>query len=395
MSPIIVAFLLTAATPTFEARTADGQTIVGVPVELGPARLTLAGPGGRTPVDAARLLTVVSQQDPRRRPRPFRVVVELVDGSTIEAAQYVAREGLAEISLITGDDLLKVPLRAVRSVQFPRETDVLDAEWTRLTGGPADSDLLVVRVQETLDRHKGVLHEVTESAVRFDLEGEILAVKRSKIYGFTYRHSAAALPPAICAITDAAGSRWAAREVSLAGKLQWTTCAGLRVSAPLEDVAEIDFSRGKVAYLSDLKPVSSAWTPYFAGGKLLPEVARFYAPRLDRGFDSPELLLGGKPYRKGLALACRTEITYRLPEAFRRFDAVAGIDDAVRPGGRVRLVIRGDDKSLFDATLSGSEAPRAVELELTGVRRLTIVADFAGSLQPGSRLLLGNARITK
>ena len=322
-------------------------------------------------------------------------MVELIDGSTIAGEQYVAREHQAEIGL-PGEDVLTVPLSAVRSVQFQRETDSLGEEWARLTGGASDSDLLVVRTQDTLDRHKGVLHEVTESAVRFDLGGEILPVKRSKVYGFVYRHSAAAEPPrAVCEITDAAGSKWAARKVSLSGVLRWTTCTGLNVSERLEDIAEIDFSGGKVAYLSDLQPISSVWTPYFAGEKPLPEAVRFYAPRLDRGFESPALRLEGKPYRKGLVLSCRTEISYRLPEGSRRFDAVAGIDDAFRPGGRARLLIRGDDKTLFDAVVSGSDALRTVELDLNGIRRLTVVADFSGSLQAGSRLVLGNARITK
>ena len=203
-----------------------------------------------------------------------------------------------------------------------------------------------------------MLHDVTESTVRFDLDGEILSVKRSKVYGLAYRHSTAAeLPRAVCAITDAAGSKWMARSVALADRLQWTTATGLNVSQPLDHVAEIDFSGGKVVYLSDLRPTSSVWTPYFASEKPLPEVARFYAARFDRGFDSAALRLGGAPYRKGLALCCRTEIVYRLPAAFRRFDAMAGIDDGVRPGGRARLVVRGDDKVLLDVTLSGSDAP--------------------------------------
>ena len=254
----------------------------------------------------------------------------------------------------------------------------------------------MIHVQETLDCHKGVLHDVTESSVSFDLGGEVIPVKRAKVYGFVYRHSAAAEPArAVCEITDAAGSKWAARKVSLADRLQWTTCTGLNMSAPLEEVAEIDFSGGKVSYLSDLKPLSSVWTPYFAGDKPLPEVARFYAPRLDRGFESPGLRLGGKPYPKGLDLSCRTEISYRLPAGARRFDAVAGIDDAFRPAGRARLMIRGDGKVLFDAEFSGGDAPRPVQLDLTGVRRLTVVADFCGSLQAGGRLVLGNARVTK
>jgi hypothetical protein len=395
-SSILLAILLTSAPPTFEVRTADGQTLAGALVEFSAERLALSGVAGRTSLDVARLLSVVAQKSPRRAPQPFQAVVELIDGSIIEGEQFITRDNQAEISL-SGEDVFKVPLSAVRSVQFQREADTLGTEWARLTGGKADADLLIVRVQDTLDRHKGVLHDVTESALRFDLGGEIVSVKRSKIYGFVYRHSAAdEMPPAVCTITDAAGSKWVARSVSLTNRLQWTTCAGLNVSQPLESIAEIDFSGGKVAYLSDLRPISSVWTPYFATEKVLPEVARFYAPRFDRGFDSGTLTLGGKTYRKGLALACRTEIVYRLPDAFRRFDAVAGIDDAVRPGGRVRLIIRGDDdKVLFDATLSGSDPPRPVELDLTGVRRVKVVADFSGSFQSGSRLLLACARIMK
>jgi hypothetical protein len=392
---ILLLAALPCATPAFDASTTDGRTLSGVPVELSAQRLVLSGGHGRTSVGTARLLTVVSQKDPRRPPQPFRVVVELIDGSTIVGEQYLAGDNQAQIGL-AGQQRLKVPLGAVRSVQFEREAESLDGDWARLTGGKADSDLLVIHTQDALDSNRGVLHEVTESAVRFDVDGEMIAVKRARVYGFVYRHSAAAEPPpAVCAITDAAGSKWAAQKLSLSDKLQWTTCTGVDVSEPLEDIAEIDFSAGKVVYLSDLEPSSSAWAPFFAGEKPLPEAARFYAPRRDRGFESRTLLLGGKPYRKGMVLSCRTELTYRLPEASRRFDAVVGIDDAVRPDGRVRLVIRGDQRVLFDAAVSGTESPRDVQLDLAGIRRLTVVADFSGSLQAGSRLVLGNARVTK
>ena len=52
-------------------------------------------------------------------------------------------------------------------------------------------------------------------------------------------------------------------------------------------------------------------------------------------------------YRKGLALHSRTRIGLSLARPVQPFPAVAGIDDAVRPGGKVRLVVRGDDKVLL------------------------------------------------
>ena len=131
--------------------------------------------------------------------------------------------------------------------------------------------------------------------------------------------------------------------------MQWTTPAGLSIAQAVDKIVQIDFSGGKIVYLSDLKPEDVRWTPYFDAGKPPPAVAQFYAPRYDRNFDGGPLQLGGTQYRKGLALHGRTELVYRLPDRFSRFRAVVGIDDAVRPGGKVRLVVRGDGRELLDA----------------------------------------------
>ena len=262
----------------------------------------------------------------------------------------------------------------------------------------ADGDLLVIRADENLDYHKGVLHDVTDDVVLFELDGETLPIKRSKVLGFVYRHgSTPNLPSAVCRIADATGSQWAAQSLTLTAdkKLQWTTPSGLTVAEPLASVVEIDFSGGKLTYLSDLKPETAAWTPYFGVEKPLPAAGRFFAPRSNRGFETDPLQLGGVVYGKGLAIHCRTELVYRLPDRFSRFQAIAGIDDAVRPNGKVRLTIRGDGKVLLETTILGGDAPRPIDLDARDVRRLTILVDFAGCLGPGNRLLLCNARILK
>jgi hypothetical protein len=127
----------------------------------------------------------------------------------------------------------------------------------------------------------------------------------------------------------------------------------------------------------------------------LPVMKQFYAPRFDRGFDGPVLRLGGVEYPKGIALHSRTELVYRLPERFSRLLAIAGIPDAVRPGGKVRLVVRGDDKVLLQSTFAGSDRPRPIDLDVTGVRRLIILVDFDDGLNRGDQLLLCNARVSK
>jgi hypothetical protein len=79
---------------------------------------------------------------------------------------------------------------------------------------------------------------------------------------------------------------------------------------------------------------------------------------------------------------------------------VAGIDDDMgdaRHRGSVHLILRGDDKLLWQAVLSGAdkEPLRLIDLDVTGVRRLTVVADFTGDLDVAGHVVLGDARVSK
>jgi hypothetical protein len=395
MNALLLAVVLSAA-PPFELQPLDGPSVVGSLVELTPDRATVDTAGRRVTLETEKLAAIASQKKPKKfASADAGIVVELVDGSTIVAKQFTTEAAQATITLSEGDTLT-APTKIVRSVRLQRNSGPLADEWTRLLGQKADSDLLVVRKDQNIDYHKGVLHDVSKDAVQFDLDGEMLPVKRSKVFGFAYRHGAEAeLPSAVCRISDFAGSLWSVRTLALSEKLRWTTPAGLDAIQPLDAIAQIDFSGGKIVYLSDLKPEIVRWTPFFDAGKSPPAVEQFFAPRYDRGFDSATLVLGGKEYRKGLALHSRTELMYRLPDRFGRFRAMAGVDDAVRPGGKVRLVIRGDGKDLLDTPISGNDAPRPVDVDLTGVRRLTIVVDYGEGLSAGDYLLLCNARLTK
>jgi hypothetical protein len=395
MNIILLAILLTSATPSFEAATLDGRTVVGPIVALTPQRLTVAAESGRVSIPTAKLLTLVPKEKPPAAGVPG-VVVQLADGSVIRGRHYLADGSRARIALADGE-VVEAPTEMVQTVLCgaPRTAE-LQSDWARLTGMKTDADLLIVRSGSGLDYQKGVLHDVTEDVVRFDLDGKVLPARRAKVFGFVYHHGAAAeMPPAICRITDAAGSLWLVRSLSLGKKLQWTTPAGVSVAQSCENIARIDFSAGKLLYLSDLKPDSIAWKPYFGVREPPAAMKRFFAPRFDRDFDSPVLRLGRVDYPKGIALRSRTELVYRLPERFSRFLAIAGIADAVRPDGKVRLVVRGDDKVLFEAVFAGSDDPRPIDLDVTGVRRLTILVDFEDGINRADHLLLCNARVSK
>jgi hypothetical protein len=404
MNGILLAILLTAATPPFEVQVLDGRTLTGTLSELTAERLGLDAPGGRVALQTRDVLTVTAKE----KPAPVGiapVVVELVDGSTIRGQQYLAQGSRATISLY-GDDsapVVDAPQEAIRSVQL-QPSQTLAKEWDRLTNMPADSDLLVVRKDEGVDYHRGVIHEVTKEEVRFDLDGEVLAVKRSRVFGLVYRHGTVRdLPAAVCRIIDSTGSNWAvqrlsfseAAEPSIERPLQWMTPSGVSAARTMGKIVQFDFSAGKIIYLSDMQPESASWSPYFSPGRMPAAVEKFYAPRQDRDFDARPLQLGGTVSKKGLALRSRTKVVYRLSNGFRRFLAVTGIGGTARPGSHVRLIVSGDGRELLSETIAGGDLPRPIELDLTGVRQLTILVDFGDIPSRSESLLLCDARLSK
>jgi hypothetical protein len=150
-----------------------------------------------------------------------------------------------------------------------------------------------------------------------------------------------------------------------------------------------------LTYLGDLKPESIEWTPFFDLGKESPALARFLGPRFDRGRESEIMRLDDKSYKKGVSLTSRTKLVYRLPAGSKRFRALAGIDDAVGNLGSVQLVIQGDGRQLYSGKLTGSDAAVDLDLDLAGVRRLTVFVDFGEDMDIADHLNLCEARIVK
>ena len=61
----------------------------------------------------------------------------------------------------------------------------------------------------------------------------------------------------------------------------------------------------------------------------------------------------------------------------------------------MHLVIRGDDRVLLEIIVCGAEPARRVDLYVTDVRRLTILADYGEDFDVGDHLDLCDARLLK
>ncbi len=326
------------------------------------------------------------------------VWIRLVDGSQLQATEYRVADRRAAIELTSGR-AVEIRTRDIAHVRFRDHGDspALAQDWRQLAAQRFAGDVIVIRRQESLDHLEGVVLDVSADTVAFDFEGERIDVNRQRLDGLIYYQALdRQLPERLGQVVEVSGSRWNARSLELVdGALRLQTPAGVAHALPANQLHTLDFSAANTVWLSELEPESVAWTPYVHSRLPPSRVDAWFQPRRDQGLSGRPLVIDGIVYERGLAMTSRTEIVYRLTDEFRSFQAVAGIDDHVRPGGNVDLTISGDDRVLFQETLTGNEPAVSLQLDISGVRRLRLLVDFGQAMDIADHLNLGDARITK
>jgi hypothetical protein len=405
---------LPAATVEVELTPLEGAPARGTLLALGPREISLQTAQGRQTWPLTQVLTLdLASPDPAARPQ---VWLNLRDGGQLAATAFTSRDGQATVTL-AASYTVTLPVRSIRTVRFRPQTPDLAAQWTQLVASAVSSDLVVLRktstrtveqpdaepvtmVQQALDQHEGTIHAVTDDTVQFEIEGQTLHIRREKLEGLVFYSPPAPAPaPALCRLSDTGGSTWLLAELTWEqGVFRGRTVGRVPLEIPTLRVGQLDFSAGNVVWLSDLEPEGGL--PAVAVS-LQPSRATFPFSRLfavrDRPPGADTFRLAGQRYVRGLWLHSPLKLVYRVPEGFRRFKAVAGIDDSVLAPGQFELVILGDNRELFRQTLGGDLSPQPISLDLdvSGLRRLTIVLEPAAGLDLGDQLDLCEARFTK
>jgi NPCBM/NEW2 domain-containing protein len=175
--------------------------------------------------------------------------------------------------------------------------------------------------------------------------------------------------------------------------LRGTTVFGAPLRVPLGRVVALDWLGGRTVYLSDLKPVGiEELFPYLGTDSI------HWPPVADGSVAKRDLRLGGSTYAKGVGMQSSWKIRYNLAGNFRRFEAVAGLDDKTGRQGSVRLRVLGDGRPLnigFDEELTAKNGPVQLRADVTGVKELTLEVDIGRGGIVQDHLNWGDARVIR
>ncbi len=339
--------------------------------------------------------------------------VELIDGTLLPINDIECRGTKAILTLhrtMPSPNKEVLPKKIVAAVRLQTLEPQAAKQWQEIRDLDAAADVLVVakRDGESLDYVECVIGDVTPDKISIELDGDEQRVDRKKVAGIIYYRRNDAPHETRFAVRGRSGFQANAVAAHAAdGVIRLTTAAGPEIDWPLDDIYVADFSAGKLLYLSDMEPASQQWTPLVGLPSAAAVAARYGEPRRDQSAYGGSLTLPAdevspglstdamRTFAKGLAIRSRTELVYRLPAGFRRFNAVAGIDPAARASGNVRFEILGDDRPLLQIDVAGPDSAHDIDLDVAGVKRLKIVVDYGTNLDTGDWLNLCDAKLVK
>jgi hypothetical protein len=372
----------------FELTTLSGRRQAGVLSELSSesASLTTAGKSARFPLAEVLDIRVIGPKGATAAADQRRPELALSDGSHLFFSGLRVSVSGAQVETANLGKFA-LPLNSLASIRFTAIDPQIADAWRELAARELTRDMLVLRKGNVLDHLDGTVGAIDDVGIHFVIDGEDVTLKREKIFGVVYARRNAEVGKPVCEVTSAGGDFVKLQNAQWAdGQLKVGILGGAQIAIPGEQIVTLDFSLGKVRYLSQLEPREVKYTPFFD------QVWTYYR---DRPRDGGMLRLGNKEYARGLWIHSRTLLKYRLNAEYRRFQAVMGIDQAVAPLGNVHVVISGDDKVLHQSDVRGTDPPLNLDLDIAGVRELEILVDFGGDLDIADHLDLADAKVIK
>jgi len=169
---------------------------------------------------------------------------------------------------------------------------------------------------------------------------------------------------------------------------------GADFSIKQENISRIYFRSNRVTYLSDISPLSAKEYPtvYDPNHVFFP-----WKYRNDRNVLNTDLIkMKGKRFYKGLGVHANCELVYPLGDGYRRFIALAGIDDSAGPKASVQFAVYLDNKKVYESkVLKWGDNPVVVYVNIEKGKELKLILNDGGDMHILDRAAWADARLIK
>ncbi|MGE3807316.1 MAG: NPCBM/NEW2 domain-containing protein [Gemmataceae bacterium] len=376
--------------------TIDGKTVQGELVNVTPTEVLLKTTKmGEVATPNDKVLDLDMQRN-SAAPKNY-LEVELVDGTVLKCSDFQVKQKEVEVKLTSGQQI-KLPLASIVYMVRDAHDSDLYKKFREFVSGQGSRDIFVANSAGTLQPLEGTLRSsAMNDKIHFTTQtGSEVDLPLERVHGLVFlRKREAVSEKTLFKLHDTARNVLVVeKSEKTAAGFKVTTVCGAVAEFPLDQLAKLDFNKGQLTYLSNIR--ENDFMP-----KLLKVVEKSSLGgvdhyRRDKNLDGGKIRLQNKPYDKGLSMHAYTELVYEIGGDFKEFKAVMGIDDQVGGDSHVKVTVEGDDQELFSAELSRQDRKTIpIAINITGKKKLRIVVRSVNLIDLGDHVTLAEARLTK
>ena len=293
MTFVLLGFTGATTYAQVEVTSLDGQSVVGELVSLDAEQLVLNVGDAVKVVALDRVMNIAWPEHElvKSVEEANLQTLLLTDGSSL-SGQNARTDGLNVTFDSQSLGSMTVPLKNVKSLRFKPLNATSTEQWNALIQKPNSDDRLVIQKGEVLDFLAGVVTQYNTENVQFLYQGSEIPVRLAKVFGIIHPVEMMPNQAATCSLKTTSGESLFVTQVSVSeGQMTVRTGPGEQVVLPLESITQLDFSLGRIVYLSDMTPEGTEYTPFFD---------TVWEYQRDRTVDGSPLQIGRKKFSKGL-----------------------------------------------------------------------------------------------
>lgn len=246
--------------------------------------------------------------------------------------------------------------------------------------------LIVVRPGGALDRVDGVVKEIRDGKVQFDVDGQIVEASFDRLAGVLWYRKALSAKPKGVSVNLSNGSMLVSQKIKLVDdSLQLAGSWGDSMIVPAQWLDAIDCGLDKLAWLSTLTPIESRSNNKGGFGDFDSMLAKTTKPRWVKGEGSNQDLLFSGP----------GEYMFRAPEGMTKLQARLQRSSESESRSAISIEVWVDDQIAIRKEIAPEDELLDLEVPIAPEKKIKLVMASKSALNLGTRVLWRQPRLSK
>ncbi len=307
--------------------------------------------------------------------------VHLAGGSRLRATAAGIRNEQVTVEGRFGS--LVLPLETLRAIVF--QPNVATPAVAEAIANPSrEFDTLIAQTDAGVQSVLGLIEMVADGKVSGEFDGQARSVSLDRVLAVVAADLD--LPPAngsLAHLDCTDGSILRGRLRSLQdGQATLELASGRTLQVPWSLVHRAVFASDRLVWLAELEPLEAIEQPLVTPPLSWKRNQSVGGNRLT--LTQPGLDARTVEFDRGLGVHAASRLTFAVPDGFNRFAATIGIDAETQGRGDCLMLLKADGVQVWDARVRGGEPAQTVQIDIAGVRELSLI------VEPGEMLDLGD-----